>query len=111
MEHSDFSSAARKTISGSLPQRVVVKSLQKSRYLDNERPQSWDERCAGIDIIATEDGLVMSLLSDAGQSPPKPGWILILTSGDSHGGFRWTLYGLQCGTEVNCGYKKISKEY
>lgn len=76
------------------PHRVVVEHLVSSRYRCGRRPQSWDLRVEGIDVIRNSAGEELRLLSNGQQSPPKPGWTLILTSGDSSGGFRWTLYGI-----------------
>lgn len=58
------------------------------------RPDSWDQRSEGIDIIRTTDGEVVKLLSDGMQSSPKPGWVLMLRNGDPADGMRWTLYGI-----------------
>ena len=77
-----------------LPMRVRVKELVKSRYQTIEKPKNWDERVAGCDMIRTEEGLSLNLLSDGGQNPPKPGWELMLLSGDSEAGYAWTLYGM-----------------
>ena len=75
-------------------QRVRVASIISSRYPDGFRPASWDERRDGVDLVRTIDGKELRLMSDGGQSPPKPGWEILLTEGDAHHGFRWTLYGI-----------------
>ena len=77
-----------------LPVAVKVAELISSRYAQHTRPLSWDERREGIDIVRTESGLQLPLLSDGGQSPPEKGWELVLTEGDSRAGYRWTLFGL-----------------
>ena len=77
-----------------LPLRVQVESLERGRYVSVDRPESWDERHAGVDIVKTTEGKRVKLLSDGGQSTPQPGWVLMLTSGNSNDGYRWTLYGL-----------------
>jgi hypothetical protein len=58
------------------------------------RPDNWDERHSGIDIIRTTDGEVLKLLSDGMQSTPKPGWVIMLLDGNHEQGFKWTLYGI-----------------
>ena len=78
-----------------LPRRVIVKRIVSSRYAENLRPLSWDERKEGEDTIESGDGATVKLLSDGQQSPPKPGWVLLLTSGDDSVGYRWTLYGIR----------------
>ena len=83
-----------------LPVKVVIGELVASRYAPggrsggNERPSSWDERRAGIDVVRTTDGKTLRLASDGGQSPPQTGWILIVQSGDANAGYQWTLYGI-----------------
>jgi hypothetical protein len=82
--------------------RIQVSAVNSTRYDGvassisggGERPQSWDERVAGIDTITTDSGEVIKLNSSAMQSPPKSGWVLMLTGGDSTSGFSWTLYGM-----------------
>ena len=85
------------------PQRVAVARRISSRYdglyrdgrlPEGARPLSWDSRCSGLDVIVTEDGRELKLLSDGGQSPPCPGWMLVLRGGDEESGFAWTLYGM-----------------
>ena len=84
-----------------LPHRVQVARLISSRYgsaLRGERPENWDARRGGTDVIETQDGRQISLASSPMQSPPKVGWILMLTSGDEAKGYQWTLYGLARNT-------------
>ena len=83
----------------SLPCRVQVHSLVSSRYDSAagrraERPDSWDQRIAGIDVIELLVGGTIRLRSSAMQSPPKPGWVLLLSGGNAGEGYSWTLYGL-----------------
>ena len=82
-----------------LPCKVIVKEIVASRYgagtkATAQRPSSWDARIAGQDIVKTTDQQQIKLWSDGGQSPPKPGWILVITGGDPIGGYLWTLYGI-----------------
>ena len=82
------------------PRRVVVEKIISSRYPSAERPISWDQRGAGIDEVLTTSGERLGLLSSGGQSPPQPGWELLLT-GESSGlgasGVCWTLFGITSG--------------
>jgi len=77
-----------------LPLRVKVQELVESRYASNQRPESWDQRKEGVDLVKTEDGKVLKLWSDGQQSPPQKGWILMIRDGDNQKGYSWTLYGL-----------------
>ncbi len=58
------------------------------------RPLSWDERVSGSDVVKTQEGLTLKLQSSAQQTPPQPGWVLVLTGGSAEAGYDWTLYGL-----------------
>ena len=78
-----------------LPVRVEVKSIVSSRYPNHTRPLDWNARVAGRDVIETADGLSLTLWSDGQQSPPKPGWVILLTNGSEDPGYRWTLYGIR----------------
>ncbi|MCI5065882.1 hypothetical protein MRY87_09175 [bacterium] len=87
--------------------RVVVSELLEGRYQQDdgsfgERPLSWDERVSGRDRIRTEDGEEIALFSDGQQSPPQPGWVLLLLEPVSQEEFpskephlTWTLYGMR----------------
>ncbi len=77
-----------------LPARVTVSRVLSSRYSDNLRPESWDDRREGSDEVVTSDQQQLKLWSDGGQSPPKPGWIILLTDGSATSGFKWTLYSI-----------------
>lgn len=82
-----------------LPRRVHVKKVISSRYSSGERPLSWDERVAGIEEIQAEDGELVVLFSNGGQSTPKPGWDILLTQPHrsaqaSQLALEWTLYGI-----------------
>jgi hypothetical protein len=81
----------------SLPKKVEVLSVVRSRYVGGGRPKSWDSRKEGIDVVAVDGGEQIRLWSDGGQSTPRHGWVLMLTEGNSQDGFRWTLYGLAKG--------------
>lgn len=81
------------------PARVEVTELLSSRYDTAEnpkrlRPQEWEERLAGVDVVRVSGGHTVRLQSSAMQSPPKPGWVLMLTDGNEADGYAWTLYGL-----------------
>lgn len=76
------------------PFRVEVESIISSRYTGHEKPLSWDERREGIDVIKTSDQKTLRLLSDGGQSPPQPGWVILITGGDESIGYTWTLYAM-----------------
>jgi hypothetical protein len=73
--------------------RVQVNRVISSRYAGDSRPDSWDLRQAGIDTVEVSGGEVLKLASTPMQSPPKPGWVLMLTGGDKEG-YSWTLYGM-----------------
>jgi hypothetical protein len=84
--------------------RVNVEKVVSSRYCQRgaeqsgmgwpERPDSWDQRLGGLDVIIVDGGETLRLASTPMQSPPKPGWVLMLTGGDAGQGFTWTLYGM-----------------
>ena len=76
------------------PCRIQVAKIVASRYANHTRPAQWDSRISGVDVIQTVDQKTVRLLSDGGQSPPKEGWVLLLASGDSEAGFKWTLSGM-----------------
>ena len=80
--------------------RVTVAEVVSSRYPSNSRPAKWDERVSGIDTVRTTEGKILKLLSDGQQSPPLPGWCVLLRSGDDVQGFEWTLYGIPQGCKV-----------
>jgi hypothetical protein len=83
--------------------RLSVIELVASRYdaieggmrqLGSERPLFWDDRKEGLDIVRSASGEEVRLHSTYMQSPPKPGWVIVLTGGDRESGFTWTLYGI-----------------
>lgn len=82
------------------PARLEVVKLVSSRYESGKgsgqvaRPADWDERCSGIDVVQVAGGATVRLLSSPMQSPPKPGWVVMLTGGNENEGYTWTLYGL-----------------
>jgi hypothetical protein len=81
------------------PCRVQVQGVVSSRYDDvsarkPKRPNSWDERIEGIDVVELVGGGTIRLHSSPMQSPPKAGWILLLSGGNAGQGFTWTLYGI-----------------
>ena len=88
----------------SLPHRIKVIAVRSSRYQETGtegRPQSWDMRTGGIDVVEIEGGHTIRLCSSPMQSVPKQGWILMLTAGDPSSGYQWTLYGM---SSVNINY-------
>lgn len=76
--------------------KVSVEEVLSSRYgLGHaDRPQSWDQRREGIDVIGALGGASIRLRSSPMQSTPKPGWIIVLTGGSECEGYTWTLYGI-----------------
>jgi len=76
-----------------LPKKISVAELISSRY-PGERPADWDQRFSGVDVVATETGETLTLVSSGQQSSPKPGWSLMLTAERPGIGYEWTLYGL-----------------
>jgi hypothetical protein len=85
--------------------KVCVAEVLSSRYgaVSNgaqraegagDRPQSWDDRKTGIDVIRSLGGETIKLKSSPMQSTPKPGWVLVLTGGTYEEGYTWTLYGI-----------------
>lgn len=79
---------------------IRIQSIVSSRYPNHERPVNWDRRVSGIDVVLTNDGRTVRLLSDGSQSPPKPGWGIILRDGDGEGAYRWTLYAVPRGAAI-----------
>lgn len=77
-----------------LPRRVHIAESKSERYPDNMRPVDWDFRRAGADVVKTVGGEELRLISTGQQSPPQPGWVIMLTAGDAGSGYSWTLYGL-----------------
>lgn len=81
------------------PARIEVTELLSSRY-DSDvkgaraRPLEWEHRMEGFDVVKVSGGHSVKLRSSAMQSPPKPGWVLMLTGGNETEGYDWTLYGL-----------------
>ncbi len=76
-----------------LPKKISVSKVISARY-KSDRPADWDERIAGLDVIGTQDGETITLVSSGQQSSPKVGWSLMLTGEKPGVGFEWTLYGL-----------------
>ena len=86
-----------------LPRKVVVKELLSSRYDElyasgalakGTRPALWENRREGTDAVRLDTGEEITLISDGQQSPPQPGWALMLNGGAVETGFTWTLYGI-----------------
>ena len=82
------------------PRRVTVTLISSSRYSNNQRPESWDDRHAGLDSIVTSTGEKIVLFSDGGQSPPQPGWIILVSATTYEGGSLWTLYSMPAATST-----------
>lgn len=76
------------------PAKLNVTELLHSRYTGGRRPASWDLRRDGNDFVRSDDGKVIKLWSDGGQTPPKAGSVLMITGGDDQAGYSWTLYGI-----------------
>ena len=80
-----------------ISRRVTIKTLVSARYKTSERPRTWDERIPGVDVVETTDGETLNLLSNAQQSPPQEGWVILLTSKNETSSYSWTLYGMPKG--------------
>jgi hypothetical protein len=72
--------------------KVQVSSIVSSRYKNIARPDSWDERVAGKEVIQTTCGKTLELFSDGQQSTPQPGWVIMVEEGVSTP--KWTLFGM-----------------
>jgi len=103
-----------KSLSEKLPRRVLVSRVISYRYDDRRRPLSWDKRHAGLESIETAEGEIINLLSNGGQSTPKPGWELLLIKNAEQADFEnqlvewnessavtWTLYGIKAEAAVS----------
>jgi hypothetical protein len=87
-----------------VPARFQVCELISSRYgapvsgrgfsCNPQRPLSWDERKEGVDVVRTLSGEEVKLYSSPMQSPPQPGWVVLITGGSGDTGYTWTLYGI-----------------
>lgn len=93
MEHTTPETSRKERIT-QFPFHFEVSAIVSSRYYDNERPASWDRRIEGVDVVRAVDGTEYTLWSQGDQSPPKPGWVVMVTSGDEEG-YRWTLFGMR----------------
>ena len=87
-------SGATESVSAPIYRRVRVTRLIRGRYGANDRPNCWDERLEGIDEVTIDGGEVLKLRSTPMQSPPRSGWVVMLTGGNAIDGFLWTLYGM-----------------
>lgn len=78
-----------------LPCRVKVCELVSGRYAPGQRPISWDERKADVEVVKIEGGKELRLASSGGQSSPDKGWEILLTKHvpDSDA-YAWTLFGV-----------------
>ena len=74
---------------------VTVCRIVVSRYENNLRPIQWENRREGTDIVVLENGEEISLFSDGQQSPPKPGWKIVIYGKHEEGGFLLTLHGIE----------------
>ena len=85
-----------------LAAKVCVAQVVASRYgisgkpvsSKEARPQSWDDRKEGIDVVRAVGGGTIKLRSSAMQTTPRPGWVIVLIGGSEHEGYSWTLYGI-----------------
>ena len=75
------------------PRIVTIKEVISSRYKVSSRPQNWDERISGTDVLKTVDDEVLKLVSDGGQSTPKPGWKILLKN-QLDDSYEWTLFAM-----------------
>jgi len=94
-----------------LPKKISIKEVVSSRYPEGERPTSWEERRAGLEVVKSEEGEIFNLYSNGGQSSPHPGWELLLVERVEHApnssdsgkssvpAYTWTLYALKPGFE------------
>lgn len=93
-----------------LPKKISIKEVVSSRYEVGQRPTSWDKRRAGLEVVKTEEGEVINLYSNGGQSSPHPGWELLLMknvdytavaeqseNAPSISAYTWTLYAVKAG--------------
>lgn len=87
----------------SLPKRVLVTEVITSRYVPGTKPQSWDKRVDGFDVVKTSDSEVFALASLGAQSTPATGWTLLITEQVGETDLpklgimpthKWTLYGI-----------------
>jgi hypothetical protein len=93
-----------------LPTRIVVKEVLTCRYSPGQRPDSWDARRTGLEVIKTDKDEMLTLLSKGGQSSPDVGWELLLNEqveelekikieklddDASLPAYGWTLYGVK----------------
>lgn len=84
------------------PFRATITSVVSSRYgnASTSRPDSWDLRKDGVDVVTTENGETLRLFSEGQQSVPQQGWVILITAGDNSAGYRWTLFGMPEGARV-----------
>ena len=73
---------------------IAVSKVVSSRYEPGTRPVSWDERVTGEEVVVSDEGDEITLVSNGGQSSPAPGWLLLLEQQDNSS-YSWTLYGLK----------------
>ncbi|MCS6893857.1 MAG: hypothetical protein NZO16_04745 [Deltaproteobacteria bacterium] len=80
-------------------EQVTVAETISSRYANNKRPLSWEQRREGFDVVQLTDGRVIKLFSNAQQGVPAKGWILVIEPLDDY--YKWTLYGFLDETEFS----------
>ena len=87
-----------------MTRRVTVSEVLLSRYKPGRKPESWDKRLDGVDVIKTTEDEILALDSMGAQSSPDKGWNLLLNSDNGQkevskfgtlSSFSWTLYGLK----------------
>ena len=90
------------------PVRLEITHLVSSRYdsgggsqSKGARPADWDTRKEGVDVVLVSSGATVKLKSSAMQSPPKPGWVIMLNGGSETEGYTWTLYGISHSPALN----------
>lgn len=87
-----------------IPKRVLVTEVISSRYQPGTKPESWDKRFEGVDVIKTSDSEIFALASNGAQSAPAKGWTLLITEQKGEAEVptlgmlpthKWTLYGIR----------------
>ena len=87
-----------------MAKRIIVSEVLSSRYKPGRKPNSWDKRLDGFDVIKTTEDEVIALDSKGAQSSPDKGWNLLLSKDNGQkeiesfgllSSFDWTLYGLK----------------
>ena len=87
-----------------MTKRITVLEVLSSRYKPGNKPNSWDKRTDGFDVVKTTEDEVIALDSQGAQSSPDKGWNILLSKDNGQkeiknfgllSSFSWTLYGLK----------------